>query len=283
MRGIPVVGTEDAYFALRGLTVAEGETPLLLGDCTLGAAVAEDLGLGVGDTLTLDTRTGLDLATAVPVTLNIVGVLEPAGTIDDDAAFMTLQTAWFAEGRIHGHGEASGQEGETRVIGRTDEHVALSAAVPNSTRVSDENRGGFHAHGDPSTYPVTCFVLFPEDDRSRTIAAARYDAMPGVRAVQPIAVVEEVLASVLRVKGVFDVIAAGLGLVTVALLACVAMLTARLRVGEMRTLREIGAARGTPALLYAIEFGMILVVGLGGAAAIVAGVVFVFGSTTGWL
>ena len=47
-RSAPLVGTSLEYFAFRGLKLSEGTLPLRLGDCVLGASVAERLGLGAG-------------------------------------------------------------------------------------------------------------------------------------------------------------------------------------------------------------------------------------------
>ncbi len=282
-RGLPVVGTTDDYYAARSLRIQAGEAPLLLGDVALGAHAARRLGLGVGDALRTETRRGLDLATAIPVTLNIVGVFAPNGTQDDNAAFTTLQSAWFAGGLIHGHEDAAGQDSAQALIGRTSDHVSLTQAVPTAPRVTEENRSGFHAHGDPNSFPITCFVLFPTSEKERTILAARLNALEGVRVVRPVVVIDEVLATIMHLKRVFDVAAAGLAVVTLLFLLCVAGLTARLRSAEMRTLREIGANRWTPISLYSLEIMIVVTTGLIIAAALVPTLMLVFERYSGWV
>ncbi|NIQ74766.1 MAG: hypothetical protein GWN80_04370, partial [Gammaproteobacteria bacterium] len=50
-RGNPIVGTTLDYFDFRGLRISEGRQLAVLGDCVLGARVAESLGLKPGDSL----------------------------------------------------------------------------------------------------------------------------------------------------------------------------------------------------------------------------------------
>jgi len=50
-RGFPIVGTTLAYFDFRNLQVSQGRSMALLGEAVLGAQVADQLGLRVGDTL----------------------------------------------------------------------------------------------------------------------------------------------------------------------------------------------------------------------------------------
>src|SRR5690606_4548538 len=53
-KGLPLVGTSSDYFDFRGLRAARGTLPVLLGECVLGSAAAERLGLGPGDALLTD-------------------------------------------------------------------------------------------------------------------------------------------------------------------------------------------------------------------------------------
>ncbi|GAB4546944.1 MAG: ABC transporter permease [Phycisphaerales bacterium] len=264
----PVVGTDDAYYAHRNLSTRAGELPFLLGEAALGAGVARQTGLGVGDTLVTDPPDGLNLAASSPIELTIVGVLAPTGTPDDGAVFTTLPTAWLAEGVLHGHTDARSVEGEENVIGSTERHVALSGAVPTARRVDDENRASFHYHADPDGLPLTALIVVPESDKDETIALARLDALEGVRALRSREVVDELLLTVLRIKSALDTVSALFIATTGALLVLIFWLTARLRADETRTIRDIGAARGTAVLLFICEGAYILFAGLVTGAAL---------------
>ena len=65
-RGNPIVGTTLDYFDFRGLRIAQGRQLAVLGDCVLGARVAESLGLKPGDSLVSSPETLFDLAGVYP-------------------------------------------------------------------------------------------------------------------------------------------------------------------------------------------------------------------------
>ena len=74
-RGVPIVGTSLEYFDFRGLHIAAGEGMTRLGDCVLGAAAAEKLGLKPGDKLMSDPENVFDLAGSYPINMHVTGVL----------------------------------------------------------------------------------------------------------------------------------------------------------------------------------------------------------------
>jgi putative ABC transport system permease protein len=65
-RSQPIIGTSFEYFGFRGLELAVGRMPALLGECVLGAAAAEALGVGVGDAVVSSPETR-DWATATRI------------------------------------------------------------------------------------------------------------------------------------------------------------------------------------------------------------------------
>jgi putative ABC transport system permease protein len=93
-RGNPIVGTTLDYFDFRGLTIAKGRQLAVLGDCVLGARVAESLGLKPGGSLVSSPETLFDLAGVYPLKMKVVGVLGKSHTSDDLAVFVDLKTAW---------------------------------------------------------------------------------------------------------------------------------------------------------------------------------------------
>src|SRR5208282_2098714 len=86
-RGFPIVGTSLEYFGFRRLHVARGEGLTRVGDCLLGAAVAEKLALKPGDKLPSDPENVFDLAGSYPVNMVVKGLLAPTGAADDGAIF----------------------------------------------------------------------------------------------------------------------------------------------------------------------------------------------------
>jgi putative ABC transport system permease protein len=255
-RGHPIVGTELDYLAARGLRVAEGGGWRRLGDCVLGAEVAAQLGVAVGDRLFSDPRDAYDLAGAAPVALRVVGVLAPSGSADDAALFVDLATAWMLEGFLHGHAEPVALP-EAMVFGREGERFHLAEGIREHYEVTEENLGSFHLHGDISEMPIGAVLLFPTRERDRTLVEGRLAGRGDLQAIRPAIAVEELLGTILRVKALFDAITLVLAATTVLLVGLVVALSLRARRGELRSMAALGASRGT---LRRLVIGEILAV-----------------------
>jgi len=253
----PVVGTTFDYFERRGLTLAAGEWPALLGDCVLGARVAAELGLAPGDRLLSDQRNLYDISRAYPLRMRVMGVLAARDSPDDDAVFCDLKTAWLIEGLGHGHQSADEQQ-EGQVIGEQDGRIVLNSSVLEFTEVTPENVDGFHFHGSPAELPVTGVLIWPHDDKSRTLLRGRFHVDDSTQLLVPTEVVEELLGFVFRVKVFFDANTALVGLATALFLAAILALTLELRRREVSTLARIGCARGTVAGILATELALLL-------------------------
>lgn len=249
--GVPVVGTDLAEYAqLRGLTLTAGDWPEILGQAVLGREAADRLGLKPGDTVTTDQQNPYDIARNMPIRLRVVGVLAPTGTPDDDAAFTTLKTAWLIGG--HGHGHAP----------RAHDDEALHRAANMAVEVTPDNADTFHFHGDLGELPLSAVIVVPDDDKARTILAARYNqATPGVQALDPPAVMDDLVGMVLRIKRFFDANLALVALSTAMLLGLVVVLSLKLRTAERRTLHLIGGGRWLVVQTQAIELIVVLVFG----------------------
>lgn len=267
-RGHPVVATSPEYHEMRGLTAARGSLPLRLGDATLGSAVAEELGLGPGDALFSDVREAYDISVPPALKMRIAGVLAPAGTPDDGAVFVDTKTAWILEGIYHGHDDPEKEVDEELLIGKTDEHVAVSPAMIEYNEVTDENISTFHWHGETSLLPLTSVIFRPRDAKSGTIIKARLNASKTLQMVTPTEVIDDLMAFVFKIKSILDAVSLLLAATTVGLFALVVLLTMRVRAGEMRTLDRIGASRSTVLRLYATEIGILVILGLALAAAL---------------
>jgi len=280
-RGFPVVGTTLDYYAFRGLELAAGDLPLVLGDAVLGAAAARELELGVGDSLLTEQGSLYDLTAGYPLRLRVVGVLADAGSPDDRAVFVDVKTAWIVEGIGHGH-RAAETESEDRVLARDDERVVLSAAIVEYTEITPENVDGFHFHGDRADYPLTAILVVPHDAKSATILKGRLRVSPTAQVLVPTEVVDELLGFVLRVKVFFDANTLLVTVATALLVALIVMLTLRLRRRELETLSKLGCARGRVVAILATEWGLVLGAGLAGAAALAAVLVRLAEPWLGW-
>ena len=99
----PIVGTSIEYFSFRDLRPAVGRLPAQLGDCVLGARAAARTEAEVGGQVMSSPESVFDIKGVYPLKMNVVGILEPTGTPDDDAVFVDVKTTWVIAGVGHGH------------------------------------------------------------------------------------------------------------------------------------------------------------------------------------
>ncbi len=265
-RGFPIVGTSLEYFDFRGLRLAQGGGLTRVGDCVLGAFVAEKLGLKPGDKLMSDPENVFDLAGSYPINLHVQGVLAPAGSADDGAIFADYKTEWIILGLMHGHQDVATAD-PNLLLGREAGNVTASAAVLPFQEVTDDNIILFHTHGDEAAFPVSAIIVVPRDTKSATILRGRYeDPKATVQLLEPTRVISETLDLVFRVKRFFDAQALLVGVATALLLSLVVLLSLRLRRGEMETMFKIGCARWMTFGMQAVEIVIVLAAGVALAA-----------------
>jgi len=262
-QGFPIVGTTEAYFDFRGLDSGFGSLSLALGDCVVGAKVAEELGLQPGDSLVSSPDSLFDVAGVYPLKMNVAGVLEEAFSPDDRAIFVSLETAWVIAGLVHGHEDLAMADEATKV---NHDKGALGSKLVLYSEVTDANRDSFHAHGGNSELPVTAIIAIPGDDKSSTILRGRYLNAERGQIVQPPAVIGGLMQDIFRVKALLDSVLALVGFATVLALALVLGLSVRLREAELQTNHRLGCSRMTTWRLIGAE--LLLVVVAAGIAAL---------------
>ncbi|MCZ6892655.1 MAG: ABC transporter permease [Gammaproteobacteria bacterium] len=259
-RGYPIVGTSLDYFDFRNLQPATGRLLAVLGECVLGATTAKALGLAPGDDLLSAAEHLFDLAGVYPLKMKVVGVLEPAYTADDLAVFVDLKTAWIIEGLSHGHEDLAATKDPSLIIERSDDNITANAKVFEFTEINQQNLESFHAHGDPSSYPITAAITVPEDDKAATILRGRYLENTAYQLIHPRTVIEGLLDEIFRIKNLIDAVLLVVGAATLATVALVFGLSLRLRRGEIETIFKIGCSRMTMARLLAAEIFVMLAV-----------------------
>ena len=258
-RGNPIVGTTLDYFEFRGLQIARGRQLALLGDCVLGARVAESLALKPGDSLVSSPESLFDLAGVYPLKMKVAGVLKKSHTTDDLAVFVDLKTAWIIQGLGHGHQDVTKLKDPTLVLKRTESNVAATAKLFHYTEISEKNMATFHFHGNLSTYPISAVIADPYDAKSGTILRGRYlSKEETLQIVKPEVVIDGLLQNIFRIKNVLDAVIAVVALATVLAVILVFALSLRLRQREIQTIFKIGCSRMTIAKLIAAEILIIV-------------------------
>ena len=259
-RGNPVVGTTLDYFDFRGLKIQKGRQLALLGDCVLGAKVAEALGLNPEDSLVSSPETLFDLAGVYPLKMKVVGVLEKSHTSDDLAVFVDLKTTWVIQGLGHGHKDVTRLKDPTLVLKRSKSNVAATAKLYHFTEITESNMNSFHFHGNLEGYPITAVIALPYDEKSGTILRGRYlSKKEPQQIIRPTDVIDGLLQNIFRIKNVLDAVISVVVLATILAIILVFALSIRLRQREIQTIFKLGCSRLTIVRLVAAEILIIVI------------------------
>ena len=257
----PIIGTTLEYFTFRDLRIVNGGMMTRLGDCVLGAEVAERRGVAPGGAIISSPESVFDIAGVYPLKMRVTGVLARSGSPDDDAIFADLKTAWVIEGLAHGHQDLDRPEAAGQVLKKEGNVVVGNAAVVQFNEVTDDNIDSFHFHGDPATFPITAIIAAPPDQKSATLLMGRYqNTNQPQQIVRPMRVMEELLATILTVQSFVIAALIIVGLATLATASLVFLLSLRLRRREIETMVKIGGSRTRIAAVLASE--VLVVVGL---------------------
>lgn len=270
-RQFTIVGTTIDYFDFRHLELTSGRKFAVLGECVLGATVAEKLNLGAGDSIASSPESVFDLAGVYPLKLHITGILLPTGTPDDRIVLVDLKTAWIIEGLAHGHQDMARPEAATGVLRRDGNTIIANASVMQYNEITPDNMDSFHFHGDPSGFPITAVIAVPHDSKSKTLLQGKYlDDAERMQVVDPTTVMDNLLATILTVQRYVTVGLAILGVSTIMMAVLVFTLSLRLRQREITTMHRIGGAKHWVAGLLGVEIGIVLLLGAGLAALLTA-------------
>jgi putative ABC transport system permease protein len=258
-RGAPIVGTTLDYFDFRGLKVAEGSHLTMLGDCVVGASVAERLGVKPGDSLLSSPENLFDLAGMYPLKMKVTGVLRKSHTSDDLAVFVDLKTAWVIQGLGHGHEDLRGADDPQVILKKDETNITASPKLYHYTEITGANLDSFHFHGDLSSYPITAVIAVPHDAKAGTILRGRY--LSGDEAhqiVRPKEVIDGLLQNIFRIKNVLDAVISLVALAMMLAIVLVFALSLRLRQKEIGTIFKLGCSRLTIVRLLAAEIFIII-------------------------
>lgn len=259
-RNYPIVGTDLDYFKFRKIGIAEGRFMSILGECVIGANVAEVLGISVGDSLISSPESFFDFAGIYPLKMTVTGILSATESPDDNAIFTDLKTTWVIMGLGHGHQDLETINDPTIVLNRTDSVLTAGAKLFMYNEINDKNMESFHFHGDQSDYPVTSIIFVPNDKKSETLLRGRFESGEiRDQAVVPSKVVDNLLASIFRIQQIFDSVFIAVGLATLLILGLIVALGVRLRKGEIHTMFTIGSSRTKIFEVISLELIMIMI------------------------
>ena len=213
-----------------------------LGEAVIGNRVAQRLGIGAGDSIVSSPESVFDLAGVYPLKMNVVGVLAPAYSQDDDAIFVDVKTAWIIEGLGHGHQDLALPESAAAVLKKEGDRIVANAALVQYNEITRENIDSFHFHGDNDRNPVTAILLVPKDEKAKVLMLGRYQSDPLLQVLQPRVVMDDLLDTVFAVQRYVLVAMALVGVATAAVVLLVFLLSLRARRSEMDTMSRLGGS-----------------------------------------
>jgi putative ABC transport system permease protein len=276
-RGYPIVGTTIDYFEFRDLRIERGANLAVLGDCVLGSRVAAELGIEPGGSLISSPENVFDIAGVYPLKMKVAGVLEFSDSPDDHAVFVDIKTAWIIEGAGHGHQDLSSADAVGSVLTRDSSNIVANAAVVQYNEITPDNIDSFHFHGDLSANNLTAVIADPVDQRSEALLRGRYESGGDVsQIVPPVAVMDELLDTILTVQSYVIVAVVVVGLSTLATAVLVFILSLRLRRREIQTMIRIGGSRASIGWIVVSEIVVVL-----STSVVLAGVLTLFTSRFG--
>ncbi|MCA1962806.1 MAG: ABC transporter permease [Prosthecobacter sp.] len=260
-QGAPIIGTEIEYFSFRHLRLAEGRMMTRLGDCVVGARLAQKRSLHPGSALFSSQEQVFDFAGVYPLKMRITGVLAPTGSADDEAVFVDLKTSRLISGAAHGHDDVAAQP--ESVLKQENGHTIANASVRMYQEVTDENLSSFHFHGDENEQPLSAILILPQDAKSEALLAGRYlkESLP-VHLICPSEVFESLMSTLFQVERLLFLV---LGITLAAALAVSALvftLSFRLRGREFQTLSDLGISPAALRLTKALEIALVSGAGL---------------------
>ena len=262
-RGYPIIGTTVDYMGFRQLEIESGRMLAVLGECVLGATVADQLGLSPGDFLISSPENPFDLGGVYPLKMNVVGVLARHHTPDDRAVFVDVKTAWVIEGLGHGHEDVAAARDPEVVLTEKDGRLVASAKIVQYNEITPDNMDSFHFHGSTSQFPLTSVIAVPHDAKSATLLMGRYlPETSSVQLIRPVNVVQSLLRNIFKIRRVLNVIFVVVSVAMLLTIFLVIALSLRLRQAEIETMYRLGCSRLKMAQLVTAEFGVIIVVSL---------------------
>lgn len=257
----PIVGTNIDYFEARDLQLSQGRLFANLGEVVMGASAAADFNIQVGDSIRSDLQNLYNLAGSYPMTLTVVGILEASGTADDAAVMADLRTVWSLDGLLHGHEEVT--ERNSLNGSSESENLEATAAIFMFSELSDENRDGFHLHGDIGDMPLSSLAVFPNEQQENDIILGHFALSEYYQAIVPVDIVDDILAIVLKLQHALGFYYGMLFLSTLFFYGLVLHLSLQLRHGELKLIRRIGGSKRT---IRNLVFAEIILVTLAASA-----------------
>ncbi|MEM9399762.1 MAG: ABC transporter permease [Verrucomicrobiota bacterium] len=261
-----IVGTSLDYFSFREMQLRSGRLMAMLGECVLGSEAAKKLKVlpdSENDSVISTPDNVFDLAASYPLKMKVVGILQETGSMDDEAVFVDIKTAWVIEGLAHGHEDLQSKAEEEAILRHDGNKIIANASVKEYREITPANLATFHFHGDVKDFPMTGMLVVPDNKKAKALLLGRYENNDGhLQILEPLSVIDDLLETVFAIE---RYVMSGMALVAFSAL-CIAglvfVLSIQLRKKEIATLHKLGVAQGKIITMLGLEIIMTLASGV---------------------
>lgn len=261
-RTLPLVGVEPKYAVFRDLPV-RGSWCHGVGEFVCSEALAQELGLKLGDTLITRPLALRDLRKSAPIKGRLVGTFSATMSPDDRVFFTSLETQWVARGLGHGHGHDEAHQ----AIGEAEAnlHRLTEAGTRDFTKGAEH---GVHFHEPLHSLPLSAIILLPKTPRDDLIARAALEKIEGLQWVRPLDVSTRLLEHFFRIRNTLTLHALFSTGAALLLVFLILRLTLDLRRSELDLFDQLSYPRRTFYLSLVLEGLLYLTVAFALALAI---------------
>ena len=158
----PIVGTNIDYFDVRSLKLKQVAYLWVSAKWSWERPRHRSL-ISKWDSIRSDLQNLYNLAGSYPMTLTVVGILEPSGTADDAIVVADLKTVWALDGLLHGHEEVTANNA---LNGDEAEENLEATAIFMFSELSERNRDSFHLHGSVGEMPLVPSLYFQHSKKN---------------------------------------------------------------------------------------------------------------------
>jgi len=256
----PIVGTSSVYFHAQQLGMDKGNLFTEIGQCVVGVDVAAHLqGVSV---LKNDMSSAFGFGDMFPYELQVIGVLEKNNTPDDQAVFVSLETAWLLDGYGHAHQDG---DGGTAVNRNSVLHGLEGAHIPqhSETELSLIDRHLIHFHGDRSEYRISSVAVWPASQEANALLRVDYQDDRTTQVVVPGEEFEKLMNQVVRVKDILDLVFAILLCISAVMVLVASVQSVQLRRTHLDTMRYLGCSLSKVRILLLMEFCLVAGMAMG--------------------
>ncbi|MBA62302.1 MAG: hypothetical protein CMJ76_08035 [Planctomycetaceae bacterium] len=250
----PIVGTSSVYLNAQALSLKEGQPFVEVGTCVIGAEVAKQLnGMSA---IKSDLQSTFGFGDASPYELKVVGVLKESFTPDDQAVFVSLETAWLLDG--YGHLHQDGDAG-TAVNRNSFLYDVEGSHVPQNsqTEITESNRQQIHFHGEQENYRISSVAVWPVTNEAGVLLRVNYQDNRTTQVVVPGEEFEKLMKHVVRVGDILDLVFVILLMISTMMVALSTAQSVQLRKKHLETMYYLGCEASKVRQLLFIELSMV--------------------------